>query len=74
MCGSMVDIQSVTAEIRRGKNRRKIPQDENIMSVSATQGGHYERPTHYWGQGSRVQSAESDSPLLGLYICPSFGC
>jgi len=23
MCGSMVDIQSLTAEIRRGKKRRK---------------------------------------------------
>jgi len=30
MCGSMVDIQSPTAEIRRGKRRRK-KQDENIM-------------------------------------------
>jgi len=40
----MVDIQSVTAEIRRGKKRKKErkkqPQDENIMSASATQGGH----------------------------------
>jgi len=27
----MVDIQSATAEIRRGKKRRKRPQDENIM-------------------------------------------
>jgi len=41
MCGSTVDIQSPTAEIRRGKKRRKKkPQDENIMSASATQGGH----------------------------------
>jgi len=47
MCGSMVDIQSVTAEIRRGKKvkrkRKKKKtrlQDENIMSASATQGGH----------------------------------
>jgi len=24
MCGSMVDIQSATAEIRRGKKERKI--------------------------------------------------
>ena len=44
MCGSMVDIQSPTAEIRRGrkkkKDRKKKPQDENIMSASATQGGH----------------------------------
>jgi len=44
MCGSMVDIQSSTAEIRRGrkkkKDRKKKPQDENRMSASATQGGH----------------------------------
>jgi len=47
----MVDIQSVTAEIRRGKKERKKtkkkkkkPQDENIgpMPASAMQGGHKE--------------------------------
>jgi len=32
MCGSMVDIQSPTTEIRRGKKRRKKPQDENITA------------------------------------------
>jgi len=34
--GSMVDIQSPTAEIRRGKKerrKRKIPQDENIYGL-----------------------------------------
>jgi len=34
MCGSMADIQSPTAEIRRGKKERKKKektQDENIM-------------------------------------------
>jgi len=34
MCGSMAEIQSATAEIRRGKkieDRKKKPQDENIM-------------------------------------------
>jgi len=44
----MVDIQSATAEIRREKKierkkerrKKKKPQDENIMSASATQGGH----------------------------------
>jgi len=46
MCGSTVDIQSQNAEIRRGikkkrERRRKKPQDENIMSASATQGGYY---------------------------------
>ena len=41
MCGSMVDIQSVTAEIRRGKKKKKNKQQEkNIMFASATQGGH----------------------------------
>jgi len=39
MCGSMIDIQSATAEIRRGKKKKK-PQGKNIMSTSATQGGH----------------------------------
>jgi len=40
----MVDIQSVVAEIRRGIKKmeedRKKPQGKNIMSASATQGGH----------------------------------
>jgi len=42
MCGSMVDIQSATADIRRGKkeDRKKKPQDKNIMSASSTQDGH----------------------------------
>ena len=40
MCGSMVDIQSATAEIRRGKKEERKKQDKNIMSTSAMQGGH----------------------------------
>jgi len=35
MCGSMADIQSATAEIRRGKekeDRKKKPQGKNIMT------------------------------------------
>ena len=45
MCQSIVDIQSPTAEIRRGikkerKKDRKKAQGKNIMSASATQGGH----------------------------------
>jgi len=44
MCGSMVDIQSPTAEIRRGnkeeeRRKKKKPQGKNIMSASAMQGG-----------------------------------
>jgi len=49
MFGGMVDIQSAAAEIRRGikKEDRKIEdrkksQGKNIMSASATQGGHNE--------------------------------
>jgi len=34
MCGSMADIQSPTAEIRRGKKRKKNKrQDENIYGL-----------------------------------------
>jgi len=40
----MVDIQFEIAEIRRGKKKKKKKknklQDKNIMSASATQGGH----------------------------------
>jgi len=36
----MVDIQSLAAEIRRGKKRKKKPQGKNIMSASAAHGGH----------------------------------
>jgi len=44
MCGSMVDVQSATAEIRRGKkeDRKKKPRGKNKMSASAMQGGHKE--------------------------------
>jgi len=40
MCGSMVDIHSPTAEIRRGKERRKKPQHKNIMVCPIPQGDH----------------------------------
>jgi len=41
MCRSMIDIQSATAGIRRGKKKdRKKPRGKNIMSASATQSGH----------------------------------
>ena len=44
MYGSMVNIQSPTAEIRReiNKGRRKEPQGKITMSASAMQGGHNE--------------------------------
>jgi len=45
MCGSIADIQSATAEIRRGKKeririRKKKPQDENIMVCPTPQDDH----------------------------------
>jgi len=44
MCGSMTDIQYPTTEIRwekkKEEERKKKPQLQNRMSVSATQGGH----------------------------------
>jgi len=33
MCGSMVDIQSPTAEIRRGNKKRRKKQDENTYGL-----------------------------------------
>ena len=39
MYGSMVDIETATAEIRRGKEEVEET-GQNIMSASATQGGH----------------------------------
>jgi len=36
---------------RRKAYRKKKPQDENIMSVSATQGGHKEKEDkNYWAK------------------------
>jgi len=45
MCGSIVDIESPTAEIRRGKKERKKeerkkPQGKNIMACAIPHGGH----------------------------------
>jgi len=55
MCGSMVDIQSATADISRGKKKhyekqkKKIElQGKNIMSASATKGGHKKNPFQHF--------------------------
>jgi len=42
MCGSMADIQSAAAEIRRGKKdrRKNKPQHENIMVCPIPSGDH----------------------------------
>jgi len=48
MCQSMVDIQSATAEIRRGikKDKKIETTGKNIISASATQGGHKNNNTY----------------------------
>jgi len=40
MCGTMVDIQSPTAEIRRGEKKKNKSQHEHIMVCPITQGDH----------------------------------
>ena len=72
MCGSMVDIQSAATEIRRGIKKmieeedRKKPQGKNIMSASATQGGHkYALKWRYWENIYTVVS--KNVPLLDSY-------
>jgi len=44
MCGSMVDIQSATAENRREKKkkerRKKKPEGDNIMACTIPEDGH----------------------------------
>jgi len=43
MCGSMVDIESTAAEIRRGNKKKKKEersQGKNIMVCPITQGDH----------------------------------
>jgi len=54
----MVDIQSATAEIRRGKVRKKEekPQDGNIIACPIPKGGHNKHLTMYTvGQKKRSQ-------------------
>ena len=60
MCGSMVDIQSAAAGIRRGIKKiedRKKSQGKNIMSASVTQGGHKNRDAK--NKRSVIKSVES---------------
>jgi len=65
MCGSMADIQSATAEIRRGKKKRRKKknkrQDENIMVCPIPEGDHNKltiycerRVAIFWKIGSSV--------------------
>ena len=73
MYGSMVDIQSAAAEIRRGnkKDRRKKPQGKNIMSASATQGGHkkYRKSN---SEADEKQKATDKTEELIVYTVKNF--
>jgi len=42
MCGSTVDIQCATAEIRQGKKKEEETRTKIIMSAFAMQGSHNE--------------------------------
>jgi len=71
----MVNIQSATTEIKRGKKRKK--QDKHIMSASATQGGHNKEaePTwsmHLWSCVSR-QARPVSSRLVRANSCRTRG-
>ena len=63
MCRSMVDIQSPTAEIRRGKKKRrkkidrKKSQGKNIMVCPITYGDHNER--------NELKQSEPHFPRIG---------
>jgi len=68
MCRSMVDIQSASAEIRRGIKKDKKPQAKNIMSASATQGGHNKyllRLVHVGQLPIAAATDFTDSPPMG---------
>jgi len=55
----MVDIHSATAEIRRGKKKRRKkekPSGKNIMSASATRSGH-NKQLQYKPQASNVATS-----------------
>ena len=69
MCRSMVDIQSAAAEIRRGiKKDRKKSQGKNIMSASATQGGHKQLLCIAISQLSGVGLSKTSSNRLPSHI------
>jgi len=67
----MVDIQSAAAEIRRGKKieDRKKPQGKNIMSASATQGGHNKHKVCCCSSRSWTASI---FPSFNTYGCRAF--
>jgi len=73
VCRRVVDIQSPTAEIRRGKEeertRRKKQQLQKIMSASATRGGHNYCELAVESQSERTASVSQRSANLPATDC-----
>ena len=70
MCGSMADIQSVAAEIRRGKKKEERReenkrQDENIMSASIPQGDHNNEETCDYTSDAPDETRDGDDDESG---------
>jgi len=68
----MVNIQFPTAKIRRGKKeerrkKKKKPQGKNIMSASATQGGHNKVDVHKAFATPFTQTSASFCPFSSTH-------
>jgi len=84
----MVDIQSTTAEIRRGKKnkkekkkeeeerRRKKPQDENIMACPITMSFYSAPQRSHCRRNARIASTvlATAIPSVCLSVCPFVLC
>ena len=71
MCGSMVDIQCATAEEKRRRKKKKNnkkPQDENIMSASATQSGRNKRSFGFKSLYECTRRKTRSSVCAGMYL------
>jgi len=66
----MVDIQSPTAEIRRGnKKRRKKKQDENIMVCPVAEGDHNKDHIHCLSQTKLLHSTKAGASITIKNMC-----
>jgi len=67
MCGSMVDIQSPAAEIRREKKKKEETTGKNILSASATQGGHKNESKH--SEMGPVRQNQIQRTVRSVHVC-----
>jgi len=75
----MVNIQSPTAETRRGKKEERTKkerkkQGENIMVCPITYGNHNKHYTVHHGEAQRVSCASLLWPLYGIGQAVVFSC